>query len=121
MRGNIIWASAVLGLCLVLAGGVMVGGFWLALDNASRRFESAVRDHAKSVERGGAEAGLPIRNALRDMTVSLDRHAGSVERAGEIMSTPRIEMTGPVAVEQPVRIVGPREDGSLPVNATIGK
>ena len=32
-----------------------------------------------------------------------------------------IKIESPLDIHQPVRIEGPREDGSLPVNATIGK
>ena len=150
MKGNIVVAAAVLGLGLIVAGGVLVlGAKWVA-DDAVRRIESAAQTHAQSVERAGAAAGLPIRDAMSGLTITVDkhaasveragaaagepirtglagltevvtRHAGAVEKAGDSISRPVVNIKDPINVGQPIMIQGRNEDGSLPVNARIGK
>lgn len=66
-------------------------------------------------------AALIIRDGLKLAAGSL---AGSIDKHAQVMSglqRPVIKIESPLDIHQPVRIEGPREDGSLPVNATIGK
>ena len=157
MKGNIVVAAAVFAVGLIVAGGVLVlGAKWVA-DDAVGRVEAAARLHAQSVERAGAAAGVPIRDAMSGLTVAVDRHAGSVEKggaaagepiragmaglaevvtkhagsiekaggsiekAGDAISRPVVNIRDPIQVGQPIMIQGRNEDGSLPVNARIGK
>ena len=120
MRGHIVWAAAVLGLCFVAGGGLMAAGVWLALDRTMDRFETAVGRHAESTERGGAVAGASVREGVLELTAATEKHAEAIERSGKLISLPVIKIQSPVAVEQPIRIMGPREDGALPVNARVG-
>ena len=120
-RGHLVWAAAILAVGMVAASGVFVWGMWAALDHAAARLQAGMRDHAQSVERGGAKAGVPVSEAVLAMTEATVKHAASIERAGVTIAQPTITMQNPIAVEQPVRIAGPREDGSLPVNAKVGK
>ena len=120
-RGHLVWAAAILGVSLIAASGLFVWGMWAALDHAAARLQTGMRDHSTSVERAGAEAGAPIREAVLNLTAATEKHANSIERAGVTIAQPTITMHSPIAVEQPVRIAGPREDGALPVNAKVGR
>ena len=150
MKGNVVVAAAVFAVGLIVAGGVLVLGAKWVTDDAVGRVEAAARLHAQSVERAGAAAGVPIRDAMTNLTVAVDKHAGSVEKggaaagepirdglaglgkivtqhagsiekAGDSISRPVVNIKDPINVGQPIMIQGRNEDGSLPVKATIGK
>ena len=118
---HLVRAATILGLCLVAASGLFVWGQWFSLDCAAARLQTGLREHARSTERAGAEAGVPVRDAVLALTRATEKHAGSIERAGATIAQPTVRMESPIAVQQPVRIAGPMEDGTLPVAATIGK
>ena len=82
----------ILGVCLVVAGTIMALGFWLAFDRAMTRFERAVEAHAISV---------------RD--------------AGRMVSNPQIRVVEPMPIQEPVKIRGIKDDGTLPIEAKIAK
>jgi hypothetical protein len=115
MRGNVVLAAAVFAIGVVVASVVLVLGGRMVADRAMTRFETAVEDHAKSVER----AGVPINAGLRDVAGAFDRPAAAIDRAGERISHPQLQ--GPVTVDQPLLIRGVRDDGALPVNAKLAK
>ena len=121
MKGNIVLAAAVFAAGVVIASIILVFGVQSALNDAMLHLDASVRSHAKSVEQAGAAAGVPIREAVVGLTDAVGKHASSVERAGETISRLHLTIKGPVDIAQPVRIEGPREDGSLPVNARIAK
>lgn len=150
MKGNVVVAAAVFGLGLIIAGGVLVLGAKWVTDDAVARVEAAARVHAQSVERAGAAAGVPIRDAMAGLTATVDKHAAAVERAGDAtvepirtgfagiaegvgthakavakagdsISRPVVSIKDPINVGQPIMIQGRNEDGSLSVNARIGK
>ena len=54
------------------------------------------------------------------MTAATEKHAAAIEPSGKLISLPVIKIQSPVAVEQPIRIMCPRDDGALPVNARVG-
>ncbi len=82
----------ILGVCLVLAGTIMALGFWLAFDRAMGRFERAVGDHA-----------------------------ASIRSSGEVIANPRIRVVDPIPIQEPVKIRGIQDDGTLPVEAKLAK
>lgn len=130
MKGNIVLAAAVFASGIVIASIILVFGIQSTLNNA--------------VEKAGAMAGVPIREAIVSLTASVGKHAAAVEQAGKTISHLQLTVKNPVDVAQPIRIEGsrqdgslsvkglvnvaqpiriqgPREDGSLPVRARIGK
>ena len=121
MRGNVVVAAVVFAVGLLLASGLIVWGVGTALDRGMSRFERAVQSHGRSVEAGGERAGVPIHQALKDVSGAMERHAGSVQQAGEKISQPQVRMQDPIAVRQPIIIRGPTDDGALPVKAELGK
>ncbi len=121
MKGNIVVASSVLAVGLVVASVVLVLGIKSVADKSLTRIEAATQTHAQSVERAGAAAGLPMSDALKLLTISVDKHSAAVTQAGNTIAQPNVQIKGPVEVGQPIRILGPAADGALPVNATIGK
>ncbi len=110
MKGNIVLAAAVFAAGIIVASVILVLGIQSAMNEAMLRLDTSVRTHAKSVEQAGAAAGGPIRAA-----------AESVEQAGKTISRLQITIKGPLDIAQPIRIEGPRQDGSLPVNARLAK
>ena len=110
MKGNIVLAAAVFAAGIIVASTILVLGIQSALNDAMLHLDASVRTHAKSVEQAGAAAGVPIRAA-----------AESVEQAGKTISRLQITIKGPLNIAQPIRIEGPRQDGSLPVNARLAK
>lgn len=122
MRGNIVVAAAVFGLGVVLASVVLVVGVGHALDRAAGRLEGAVREHGRSVDRAGEKVGQPVGGALSDVSAALRKDGDQIEQAGKDIASARVTLTGPVQIRQPVMIQGTQgEEGSLPVNATLGK
>jgi hypothetical protein len=127
MRGNVVIAAIIFAAGLVVAAMVVVFGVHWVVDGAAGRLEAAAAGHAKSVERAGELAGAPINRGLDSLSGAIGTHGKSVETAGERISRPTIpadytiRLQGPVAVQQPMIIRGPAEDGALPVNAKIGK
>ncbi len=97
----------ILGVCLVVAGTIMALGFWLAFDRAMGRFERAVNAHAVSVRDAGQAVGPTV--------------AQAVAAAGERIARPEIRVVEPMPIKEPVKIRGIKDDGALPVDATIGK
>lgn len=110
MKGNIVLAAAVFAAGIILASIILVLGIQSALNDAMLHLDASVRTHAKSVEQAGAAVGVPIRAA-----------AESVEQVGKTISRLQITIKGPLDIAQPIRIKGPRQDGSLPVNARLAK
>ena len=84
-RKDILIVAAIFGVCHILASVVLALGVWWA---------------------GQQITGL---------SSAVSNHSRSVERAGEVIAQPRIEMLNPVDVRQPVTIQGPGEGGTLPV------
>jgi len=123
MKGNVVLAASILALGLVMASVVAVLGVSRIADRTAARLEEAARQHGKQVERAGAAAGTPIRDALVQVDQSIDGHAGSIEQAGAAISRaqPSIEMRGSLNLGSPVQVQGPRENGALPVDARIAK
>jgi len=141
MRGNVVVAAIVFGVALVLSSVILVFGIRTAANRAMLRFEAAVTEHGKAVERGGERAGEPIKSGLAGIPPALsgippalagippafDRHGQSLEKSGERIAHPQIptnlsiRMEGTVPVPQPLRVEGPADDGALPVNARLAK
>jgi hypothetical protein len=121
MRGNVVVAAVVFAVGLLLSSLLLVWGVGVALDRGMTRFERAVQSHGRSVEEGGERAGAPIHQALKDVSVAMGRHGESVQQAGEKIAHPQVKMQGPIAVQQPVMIRGPTNDGALPVKAELGR
>ena len=121
MKGNIVLAAAVFAAGIIIASIILVLGIQSALNDAMLHLDASVRTHAKSVEQAGAAAGVPIRAAVVGLTNTVGKHAESVEQAGETISRLQITIKGPVDIAQPIRIEGPGQDGSLPVNARLAK
>jgi hypothetical protein len=122
MRGNIVLAAAVLGLCAVLACGVLVFGARWALGGAAEQLSEAVDRHAQQTSSAGDRAGEPIRAALDNLGGRVARHAEAIEHAGTSIAAARVTLTGgPVSVtdEAPIRIRGFHEDGALPVDVHL--
>ena len=92
MKGNIVLAAAVFAAGVIIASTILVFGIQSALNDAMLHLEASVQTHAKSVE-----------------------------RAGETISRLQLTIKGPVDIAQPIRIEGPGQDGSLPVNAQLAK
>jgi hypothetical protein len=89
---DLIRPFTILGVSLVLSGAMMALGFWFAFDRAMGRFERAVEAHAISV---------------RD--------------AGRTIASPQIRVVDPLPIQEPVKIRGIKDDGSLPIEAKIAK
>jgi hypothetical protein len=127
MRGNVVVAAAVFAAGVVIAALVIVLGLRSVVNGATDRLDAAVKAHGRSVERGGEQAGAPIRSGLDDLAAAMNRHGKSVQDAGERIAHPQlpadytIRLQGPVAVQQPLTVRGPAEDGALPINARIAK
>src|SRR3712207_1221033 len=90
IRGHAVLDAAIFGPALVLSSVIPVFGIRSAVDGAMQRFQAAVADHARSVERGGERAGGPISASLAGLPPALDRHGRSVEKAGEKIAHPDI-------------------------------
>src|SRR5687768_4654337 len=121
MRGNIVLAAVVLGLCAIVACGVLVlGGRW-ALVGAADRLSVAVDRHAELTRSAGDRAGEPIGAALERLSGQVAAHGEAIERAGTSIATPKVTMLGPVPIvdQEPLRVRGTREDGSLPVGVKL--
>jgi hypothetical protein len=121
MRGNVVVAAVVFAGGLLLSSLLVVWGVGEALDRGMARFERAVHGHGRSVEQGGERAGAPIQQALKDVSAAMGRHGESVQQAGDKIAHPQIRMQDPIAVQQPVIIRGPTNDGALPVKAELGR
>ena len=135
----------ILAVGLVAAAAVAAGGFWFAMDRAAGRISDAVANHARSVDSASeriGQAGNQIGRAadqigtaaaqVGNAAAAVDRsgekihqaiegHAGQLKSSADELSKLQITLTGPVEVKQPVIIRGPANDGSLPVDAKIGK
>jgi hypothetical protein len=104
---NLTRPFAILGACLVLAGSIMALGFWLAFDRAMDRFERSVSNHAAAVRDSGHVIGPPV--------------AQAVAAAGERIARPEIRVVDPMPIQEPVKIRGIKDDGTLPIEAKIAK
>ncbi len=105
MKGNIVLAAAVFASGIVIASIILVFGIQSALNNA--------------IEKAGAMADVRIREAIVSLTASVGKHAAAVEHAGKTISHLQLTVKNPVAVAQPIRIEGSRQDGSLPVKGLV--
>ncbi|HEY2587021.1 MAG TPA: hypothetical protein VGI81_14845 [Tepidisphaeraceae bacterium] len=127
MRGNIVTAATVFGIFVLVSSLVLVFGIRHVAYKTAAQIDAAVNVHAQAVERAGQNAGAPIRDSLETLSATFDRHAHAVEHAGDQIAHPAIpkdyviQLRGPVAIQQPMVIRGPTQDGSLPVNAVVGK
>jgi hypothetical protein len=104
MRGNVVVAAVVFAAGMVVASLVLVLGIRLVADSALQRLDGSIQAHGQRVERSGVAAGVPIHDALSGLTVAMDKTAGSIQRAGDVISRPVVAVKGPVDVAQPIRI-----------------
>jgi hypothetical protein len=102
-NSNLVVAAVVLGVCLVLAAGVFVGGMWLALDHAAARLGADVRDAGQTVHSGG------------------DGIAGAINNAGQTIGHAQVMIGGPLVIREPLKVRGVADDGSMPIDARIAK
>jgi hypothetical protein len=109
-KANLVLAASLFGISLIVTAVILHHG----LTSAADRLAGAVDAHALSVTSASANIGPPVAKSLTHVCEEINRHA-------DILSKPRLTFANPVAVEQPVMIRGPREDGALPVDAGIGK
>jgi hypothetical protein len=87
MRGkNIIWAAAVLAVGLVAGCGVLVLGFRWVVADATGRLVTAVERHGVLTRQAGANAGLPIEQAVNRLTAQVDVHGKSITDAGRTIA-----------------------------------
>lgn len=112
-RPTLIPPAAVVVAALLFAAG-LIGAALIIRDGlklASQSLAASIDKHAdvmsRSLPDAGEAAGKPISEAVDQMSKRLQR--------------PVLKIESPLDLKQPVRIEGPREDGSLPVNATVGK
>ena len=121
MRGNIVVAAVVLGVCGILACAVLVVGARWALVSAAERLSVSVDRHGEQTRAAGDRAGEPIGAALDRLSGRVESHAKSIEDAGETIAKARVTLLGPVAVidQEPIRIRGTRKDDSLPVGVKL--
>lgn len=82
MRGNIVWAAAVLGLGLVAGCVVLVLGIRAVVGDATGRIVTAVDRHGEMTQHAGADAGLHIERAMDRLSAKLDEHGESITIAG---------------------------------------
>ena len=97
MRRSLVRAAVVFGVAMVVTSAVLIAGAAWVADRLMTRFEAAVHEHGVAVRQSGER----ISN-LRPPTAY------------------SIHLRGPVSIAEPVTIRGPRDDGALPVNATVG-
>jgi hypothetical protein len=134
MRGNVVVAAVVFGIGMIVASLIFVLGLRVIVDSAVQRLDASVQAHGERTERAGVAAGGSIHDSIAGLSGTMDKHAGAVLRAGDVIAHPLVAMKGPVDVVQPIRIEGSsaavttpikvqgsREDGALPVNARIAK
>ena len=119
MKGNIVLAAAVFASGIIIASIILVFGIQSALNHAMLQIDASVRAHGKSVEKAGAMAGMPIREAIDSLSARVNQHATAVERAGKTISHLQLTVKNPVDIAQPIRIQGSRQDGSLPVKGLV--
>jgi hypothetical protein len=98
----------------LLFGGSLIGAAFIIRDglkHAGASLAASINHHSQvlstSLPAAGGEAGRPIARSIGEMTARLQR--------------PGLTIASPLDLKQPVRIEGPREDGSLPVDAGLGK
>lgn len=82
MRGNIVWAAAVLGAGLVVGCLVLVLGVRAVVEEATGRLATAVERHGEMTQRAGANAGLPIEKAMDRLAAKVDEHGRSITITG---------------------------------------
>lgn len=83
MRGNIIWAAAVLGVGLVAGCLVLVLGIGWVAREATGRLVTAVERHGELTQHAGTNAGVPIERAMDRLAAKVDEHGRSVTIAGQ--------------------------------------
>ncbi|MBA3272340.1 MAG: hypothetical protein H0T11_00510 [Chthoniobacterales bacterium] len=110
-------AAAMLGGGLVVGGLLLAIGIWLAADRLADQLERGVSAHGVMTR----DAGGRVATALQQTTAAVQQHAAAVANAGETISKPQIRVVDPLPIQQPVTIEGPADDGSISVNARIGK
>ena len=86
MRGNIIWAAAVLGVGLVVGCAVLVLGVYWVVGDATGRLVTAVERHGELTHQAGVGAGVPIEKAMDRLSARVDEHGRSVTTAGRIVA-----------------------------------
>jgi hypothetical protein len=104
---HLILAALLFGVSLIATALILHHGLTTAADHLSLSINHHAETMSTALPRAGDAAGVPI--------------AKSVDVMAERLSRPVIKFASPVPIEQPVTIQGPRGDGSLPVNATVGK
>ena len=92
LKGNVVVASLIFAASFVLTGVIVHHG----LTSAAGILAGSVDSHAIA------------------LSTHMDDHA-------KTLSTPRLTIADPIAVQQPITIQGPRRDGALPVDAGVGK
>ena len=112
-----IRAALILAIGLCIGGLTLAIGIWLAAERLGTRLEAAVTSHAVMTR----DAGTKVAASLDAAGNALVDHAGAVREAGRTISTPELRVVDPLPIRQPVKIEGPADDGSLNVNATVGK
>jgi hypothetical protein len=106
--------ATILGVSMFLTALTLVCGLKWAFASAADRVASAINTHAAAVRDAGYNVGPPISRSIGELNEHVDRHAA-------VLREPRLTFVNPVAVQQPVTIQGPHQDGALPVHALIGK
>ena len=86
MRGNIIWAAAVLGVGLVAGCVVLVLGIGKVVGDATGRIVTAVERHGDLTQQAGVSAGVPIERAMDRLAAEVDEHGEAVTVAGRTIS-----------------------------------
>lgn len=114
MKGNVVLASAIFASGIIIASIILVLGVKSALNDAMLHLDATVRTHAKSVEQAGSAVGAPIRSAAVGLTKT-------IEQADENVYSLQMTIKDPLKIAQPIQVKGPRQDGSLPVNARLAK
>ena len=117
MRGNVVVAAAVFGVAVIVASLVLVIG----LARVGQQFDESVRAHAAATQGAGNQVGRSAQDGFGALVRAVEQHGQAVVRSGETISKPNIRIESPVAIEQPVTVRGPRDDGGLPINARIQK
>lgn len=117
MKGNVTHAALIFGLLLLASAVTLVVGMRWAFVSGAERLNVGIREHSGAINASGQHIGPPVARALGELCDRVTGHATAVEA----LRKPLITIESPVAVRQPVIIQGPRDDGALPVNASLGK
>lgn len=84
--------ALILAVGLVVGCAVLAAGLWLAADHLAGKLATA-----------------------------LDGNAAAIRDAGKVISTPALRIEEPIPIKEPLKIRGLQDDGSINVNAAMGK